>query len=304
MIPFNYHHLYYFYVIAQEGSITKATDVLHLAQPTISAQLKQFENFLGVRLFLRENKRLILTEEGHQVLSYAKTIFDIGQELKDRMVDLSYKGRVRIQIGITNFVPKTIVEVLLNFILEVEPRAFIQLEKDNMDKLIQSLDDHLLDIVLTDTPFESPLGENIQNKLIGKIPIVFCAHPNLAQRIKKFPQDLNGQPLLLPAAPRQIFYTLKEFFYENNIKPEIVAEIQDLETVRRMALRGHGIAPINILTIKGAPSKQKLIILNKSAQYPLFEKVYLITKKRKMLNPLADNILKKFHLGNHVNISE
>lgn len=93
MIPFSYHHLYYFYVIAQEGSISKATEQLRLAQPTLSAQLKQFETFLNTDLFIRENRKLVLTEEGHKVFSYARMIFDIGQELKERMVDLSHKGR-------------------------------------------------------------------------------------------------------------------------------------------------------------------------------------------------------------------
>ena len=300
MIPFNYHHLYYFYIIAQQGSIARATDILRLAQPTLSAQLKQFENFLGVKLFIRENKRLILTEEGHQVLAYAKTIFDIGQELKDRMVDLSDKGRINIQIGITTFVPKTVIEVLLDFVLKTEPKAFIQLKKDNIGSLIQDLDDHMLDIVLTDTPFESHLKDTFTNKLIGKIPIVFCADPKLAQKIKKFPKDLGGKPFLLPAAPRQMFYTLNEFFYENHIKPEVVAEIQDLETVRRLALRGYGIAPINLLTIKGAPAKQKLIVLNKPAQYPLYEKIYLITKQRKMHNPITEMISKSFNFDQHI----
>ncbi len=300
MIPFNYHHLYYFYVIAQEGSIAKATQILHLAQPTLSAQLKQFERFLRTQLFLRENKKLVLTDEGRQVLAYAKTIFDIGQELKNRMVDLSFKGRLKIQIGITNFVPKTIVDVLLDYMIKVEPTVYIQLEKDNMKKLIQDLDDHLLDLVLTDTPFESNLGADIQNKFLGKIPIVFCAHPNLAKKIKKFPQDLNGLPMLLPAAPRQMFYELKEYFYKNNIKPEVVGEIQDLETVRRLALRGHGIAPINLLTIQGAPSKQKLVILNKPSQHSLHDNIYLITKRRKVPHPLTDKILKSFHLEDYI----
>lgn len=302
MIPFNYHHLYYFYVIAQEGSIAKATGILRLAQPTISAQLKQFENFLKVKLFVRENKKLILTEEGHQVLSYAKTIFDIGQELKERMVDLSCKGKLIVQIGITNFVPKTIVDVLLDYILRTAPNIYIQLEKDNMKKLTQDLDDHLLDMVLTDTPFESNLGENFHNKFLGKIPIAFCAHPFLAKKIKRFPQDLNGKPMLLPTAPRQIFYALKEYFYKINIHPEFIGEFQDLETVRRLALRGHGIAPINILTIQGAPSKQKLVILNNPSQCSLYENIYLITKKRKIPHPLTDKILKNFRIENYIKV--
>ena len=102
MIPFNYHHLYYFYVIAQEGSITKASKQLRLAQPTLSTQLKQFEVFLDVKLFDREKRKLTLSEEGQRFLSYAKMIFDIGQELKDRIGHLPYKDRVEIKIGISN----------------------------------------------------------------------------------------------------------------------------------------------------------------------------------------------------------
>lgn len=296
MIPFNYHHLYYFYVIAQEGSISKATHQLHLAQPTLSTQLKQFEDFLNVQLFIRENRKLVLTEEGHRVLSYAKMIFDIGQELKDRMVDLSPKGRVRLQIGITNFVPKTIVEIMLDYILKIEPTVYIQLEKGNMEELIQNLDDHIIDIVLTDTPFETSLSSEITSKYIGKIPIIFCAHPRIAKQVKKFPEDMDGKPLILPAAPRQIAYSIKEYLYEHQVKPHIIGEIQDIEVVRRLALRGYGIAAINLLTIKEAPAKQKLEILNQNSKHTIFEKVYLITKKRKIPHPLLEKVQMNFRV--------
>jgi len=302
MIPFNYHHLYYFYVIAQEGSIANATKQLNLAQPTLSAQLKQFEGFLNVKLFVRENRRLVLTEEGHRVLSYARMIFDIGQELKNRMVDLSHKDRIHLNIGITNFIPKTVVEMLLDYILKINPSTYIKLEKDKMPKLVQDLDDHLIDLILTDTPFETPIGAEFSNKLVGKLPIVFCAHPSLAKKVKKFPEDMNELPLILPAAPRQIFYTLKEYLYEHHIKPRIVGEIQDIEVVRRLALRKYGIAVLNLLTVREAPSLQKLVILNKKKDYHIFEKIYLISKKRKIPNPLIKNILEGFRMANFLNI--
>ena len=294
MIPFNYHHLYYFYVIAQEGSIAKATEQLRLAQPTLSAQLKQFENFLNVKLFIRENRKLILTEEGHKVLSYAKLIFDIGQELRERMVDLTDKGRPRIHIGVSNFVPKTIIDLLLDFILKKQPDTFIQLKKDEITKLIQDLDDHIIDIVLTDTPFEKPLEREFQNKFIGKIPIVFCAHSKLAKRIKKFPKDLTGNPLILPAIPHQIAYRIKEFIYEHHLKPKIIGEIQDIETIRRLALRGYGIAAINELTVKEAPSDKKLVIIDQHSKHSIFEKIYIITKKRKHTLAIVDLVLNNF----------
>ena len=297
MIPFNYHHLYYFYVIAQEGSIAKATEQLRLAQPTLSAQLKQFEDFLNLKLFARENRKLILTEEGGKVFSYAKQIFDIGQELKDRMVDLSHKGRPRVRVGISNYVPETMVELLLSFILKHEPDIYIQLEKDKMEKLIQDLENHTIDIVLTDTPFEKALGKEFQNKFIGKIPIVFCAHAGLAKKVKKFPKDLSGLPLILPATPRQIAYRIKEFLYEHHLEPKIIGEIEDIETIRRLALRGYGIAAINELTVKEAPSNKKLVILNQNYKHTIYEKVYIITKKRKHTLPIVELVLKEKEKG-------
>lgn len=294
MIPFNYHHLYYFYIIAQKGSITAATKELRLAQPTLSAQLKEFEQFLGVELFIRENRKLILTEEGHKILSYATMIFDIGQELKDRMVDLTNKGRPQIRIGISNFIPMTIVDIFLKFILKHFPDAYVHLEKNSMDQLNHHLNDHLLDIILTDTPFETPVDNNFQHKFIGKIPFVFCAHPSLAKTIKRFPKDLNKHRLILPAAPQQIGYLLKEFLYEHHIEPTILGEIQDSETVRRLALGGYGVAALNALSVKEGPSAEKLVILNERSKHQIYETVYLIVKKRKQPTPIVEHIMEKF----------
>ena len=296
MIPFNYHHLYYFYVIAKEGSISKATQQLRLAQPTLSSQLKQFENFLNVKLFIRENRNLILTEEGHRVLEYAKMIFDIGRELKDRMVDLNHKGRIRIQIGVLNSLPKTIIETLLNYLLNIDPTVFLIVKEDKINKLIQDLHDHELDLVLTDTPFQLPETKEIKNHFIGKIPIVFCVHPKLSKKFKNIPKDLNGAPLLLPASSRQVFQTLQEYFTENNIVPNIIGEIEDVEVVRRLVLRGLGVAPLNLLTALKGPSKQKLIILNKTSKQTIFENFYLITKTRKVTHPLVEKLLKDFRI--------
>ena len=77
MIPLNYHHLYYFYVTAKAGSISKACKTLLLSQPAVSLQLQQLERSLGNPLFERRKQRLHLTEVGRVVLDYAETIFEI-----------------------------------------------------------------------------------------------------------------------------------------------------------------------------------------------------------------------------------
>ena len=66
----NYHHLLYFWMVAKRGSIAKACEDLHLAQPTISGQLHALEENLGEKLFIRQGRRLVVTEVGQVVYQY------------------------------------------------------------------------------------------------------------------------------------------------------------------------------------------------------------------------------------------
>jgi DNA-binding transcriptional LysR family regulator len=77
----NYHHLLYFWAVAKEGGLRLASEVLHVSQPSISAQLKQLEESLGAPLFTRTTRRLMLTDTGQTVLQYAEEIFSLGSEL-------------------------------------------------------------------------------------------------------------------------------------------------------------------------------------------------------------------------------
>ena len=219
-------------------------------------------------------------------------IFDLGQELAGRLQTIS--EQVTIRIGVTPYVPKAIIDMFLHYILTTVPGVHFSLREDKLDKLTQDLSDHLLDIILTDAPFDANALRDITSHLIGRIPIVFCVNPRLARKVKKFPEDLKKIPLILPAAPTQIYYTVREYLDENRIEPDIIGEIEDIEIVRRLVLRGHGAAPLNLLTIQGAPARRKLVVLNTEPEEKLCEKIYLVTKKRKIPHPLLDTILKNF----------
>lgn len=294
MIPLNYHHLYYFYIIAKEGSVSKAAKILRLAQPTLSAQLKQFESFLDKKLFERENRTLKLTEEGHRILGYAKSIFDLGQELMDQVGDLREKDRIHIQIGISNFIPKTFADLLLAFLLETDPKVQITLIEDRIETLLIQLEDHLLDIVFHDATISPVLAKSTKQNLIANLPVVFCASSTVAKKLGKFPSCLNQAPLILPTAPSQVAFAVREFLLSNKIQPYALGEIQDIELVRRLVLRGMGIAPLNSLTISQAPAKEKLHTLNSPARSTISEKIYALTQPRKNPHPLVVQILNDF----------
>jgi len=296
MIPFNYHHLYYFYTVAEEGSVSGAAKKLRLAQPTLSAQLKQFEFFLDRKLFLREGKGLRLTDEGRQILTYAKSIFDLGRELADSLRDRPGPGRLRMQLGITGLIPKSFVDSLLRYVFKHFKNTYVTVVEKEMRELVSGLQTHQLDLVLNDLPFQAPAEEGFENYRIASVPVVLCASPRLAARVKRLPSDLERFPMILPTSQSRIYHGLQDFFLTHRIKPVIIAEIQDVELVRRLVLAGTGIAPINLFTARNAPGREKLVILGKPGLLGIEDTVYMIRRKRRQAHPIVEDILKNFRL--------
>ena len=294
MIPFNYHHLFYFYTVAKSGSISRACRQLNLAQPTVSTQLKQFEHTLKARLFIREKKKLTLTEEGRHILFYAAEIFDAGREMMDSLNDHSLKGRLKIQIGISSLVPKEIINPLLHSLYQSAPGIHITVGEEKAASLIDGLRTHLLDIAVSDTIALSRQEDDIEHHLVARIPVMFCANRALASKYRRFPEDLNGAPVILPSSQSQVHAALHEFFIKQKIEPKIVGEIQNAELMCELAVSGMGIAPLNRFTAARTPGKRPLVILNPKKQPSVFEHVYLLIKKRKRKHPLIPAVLEHF----------
>ena len=83
---------------------------------------------------------------------------------------------------------------------------------------------------------------------------------------------------------------------EWKVKPKIIAEIQDVELARRLAIAGHGIVALNAYTVSVSLPQRALIPIQPSKSLGIFESVYLVTRKRKFMNPIAEKLLKIFRL--------
>src|SRR5215472_6511405 len=104
----NYHHLLYFWAVAREGGVARACRKLHLAQPTISGQVRQLERDLGVKLFERAGRHLVLTEAGQDVYRLADEIFALGREVREVAGGRSAGRPARLLVGIAEDVPELI----------------------------------------------------------------------------------------------------------------------------------------------------------------------------------------------------
>lgn len=241
----NYHHLLYFWSVVRAGSINKAAAELRVSPPAISTQLRLLEATLGTKLFARSGRRLVLTEMGRTVYSYAEEIFDLGRELMDVAKNRPVGRPLRLDIGVVDVLPKMIAQWLIQPALRIPESVHIVCREAAADQLIAKLATHELDVVLSDSPVDPSLKIRAYSHLLGDTGITFVGTVDVAAKAKgRFPKSLSGQPMLLPTDNTSLRRNLNYWFETNGIVPAIVGEFEDYAMIRAFGQQGGGIFPV------------------------------------------------------------
>jgi LysR family transcriptional activator of nhaA len=280
----NYHHLRYFWMVAQEGNLRKAAEKLHVSQPTISAQIATLEGVIGEKLFRRSPRGLTLTEPGHQAFSYAEEIFALGQDFLNSIQQRPTTHPLRINIGITDSLPKLVSHEIIKPIFQLtQPVQAVCLENKTSELLAQ-LAVYRLDIVLTDEPAPSSLKIKAFNHLLGESGVTFCAERGLAKRLKRqFPCSLHNQPMLLPTPGTALRRTLEKWFQEQGIHPRVVAEYDDAALMKVAAADRLGAFPLPTVVVGEALSRYGFASIGNAQGCAV--QFYAITAERKLTHP-------------------
>ena len=239
----NFHHLLYFWTVAKEGSVTKAAEVLHLAQPTLSSQIKKLEKSIGHDLFERSGRSLTLTESGQLVFRYADEIFGLGQELADILHNRTDEDKSRFLVGVQGALPKLVVYELLRPALESEDEKFqVVCFEGKINELLGELALHRLDLVIADRPLAPETHVRAFNHLLGKCGVTVYGNTKLARKYRKnFPQSLDSAPMLLPTQNTSLRRLLEQWFDDNGIHPMIAHEFEDSAVLKVFGQEGHGL---------------------------------------------------------------
>lgn len=238
----NYHHLQYFWVVAREGSVAKACKILHLAQPTISGQIRELEKSLKTSLFERSGRNLILTETGRTVYRYADEIFSLGRELQDTLKSRPTGRAVQVAVGVADALPKLIVHRLLEPALRLPEEVCVICHDGEPDRLMAQLALHELDLVLSDVPANPKLGVRAFNHLLGECGVTFFGVADLVNRYRDgFPQSLNGAPFLMPTENAEMRRSLEQWFDALSIRPRVRGEFSDSALLQAFGQFGDGL---------------------------------------------------------------
>ena len=239
----NYHHLLYFWTVAKEGSVTRAAETLHLAQPTLSSQIKKLEKSVGHDLFERSGRSLALTETGQLVFRYADEIFGLGRELADVLHNRTDEDKSRFLVGVQGALPKLVAYELLRPALECEENDYqIVCFEGKLNELLGELAMHRLDVVIADRPLTPDNHVRAFNHLLGKCGVTVYGTSKLARKYKKnFPQSLNSAPMLLPTQNTSLRRLLEQWFDDNEIYPTIAHEFEDSAILKVFGQEGLGL---------------------------------------------------------------
>lgn len=280
----NYNHLYYFWLVAREGSIARACEQAQLTQPTISTQIRKLERALGQKLFSRAGRGLQLTDAGKTTFRYADEMFSLGRELTDTLKNRPTGRPLRLTVGVSDVLPKLIVYRLLEPIYRLLDPLQIVCREGKPDLLLTELAAHNLDLVLTDAPVGTRMKVRAYSHLLGESTVSIFGARELAHVYRNdFPRSLKNAPFLLPVDNTSLRRSLDQWFDAEEIHPEIKGEFDDNALMEAFGQAGIGLFPASTAIAREVATQYGVREVGRIDA--VHERFYAISVERKIKHP-------------------
>lgn len=270
----NFHHLFYFWRVARTGHLTRAAQELHTSQSALSAQIRQLEDRLGDALFVREGRRLTLTETGQMVMAYAENIFGLGQEMLGRLQGRS-EGLERLRVGSVATLSRNYQENWIRPLL-ADPLVTLTLESGTLQDLLARLLQHQLDVVLANEAVSRVADRPLYCRLLGSQAISLVGPAALwSGRVLRVPEDLDGLDLALPGPRHALRAQFDALCLAADVTPRVRAEVDDMAMLRLIARDSGWLTVLPEVVVQDELRTGNLLRVGQSTQ--LQEHFYAIT---------------------------
>jgi len=280
----NYHHLLYFWTVAREGSVARACEKLHLAQPTISGQLRALEKSLGEKLFTKVGRNLVLTDTGRMVYRHADGIFSLGRELMDALKGRPAGRPQRLVVGVVDVLPKLIAYRLLEPALRLPEQVQVICHEDKPERLFAELSVQALDIVLADEPPGPAVKVRAFSHVLGECGVSIFGTARLAAAYRRgFPRSLDGAPFVLPTSNTSLRKSLEQWFDTEGIRPAVRGEFEDSALLMVFGQTGAGVFAMPSAIDKEVQKQYGVRLIGRVDS--VRERFYAISIERKLKHP-------------------
>lgn len=281
----NFKHLHYFWRVAKAGGIARASEQLHLTPQTLSGQIGQLEEDLGVPLFAKRGRNIELTEAGQRAFGYAQDIFALGSELEESFRSYAAGDRpVEFRVGVADAVSKTITYRLLEPAIRLPVPVRIVCREWKLDSLLAELAAHRLDLVVAGSPIPHSVSVRAFNHRLGESGVSFFAAPRLSTNLNgRFPACLSGMPMLVPGIDAAVRARLDRWCEAKGIHPRVVGEFDDSALMTAFGQRGAGvfIGP----TVLEAEIERQYGVKTLGRTHEIIEEFFAISVERRVTHP-------------------
>jgi len=291
----NFRHLYFFWMVAKEGGVTRAAERLGLAVQTISMQLASLEQSIGKQLLEPQGRRLVPTEAGKLALSYCDQIFLLGDQLQDAL-DEAEADKMRLTVGISDSLPKLIAYRLLQATQQLEQRVRLVCMENEFEALLADLALGKLDVVLTDRAVRAGGSLKVFSHLLGESDMKLYGVHKLARKYRRnFPASLHGAPLLLPTRNNALRGRIDAWFVQHQVRPDIVGEFEDNAMLNTFGRNGLGLFFAPSALAQDIEEQFGAVLVGDAPE--LREQFFAISNVRKITHPAIEAILSAVHSG-------
>src|SRR5579863_1936916 len=281
----NLHQLATFQVVARHCSYVRAAEELHFSQPAVSAQIRQLEKRLGLKLFDQIGRKTHLTHAGEELLLYSQKIFSTIDETLDIMKSLSSPQYGRLSVGADTTVGSYVIPGLLGKFHDLYPQVEITLNVLNRVALVEALSANRVDMaVMGKVPEDIPIVEDpfATNELV----LVAAPRHRLAGRSGVPLVELAQEHFLLRESGSGTRAALEALFQEAGLNLQISMQVGNNSAIKQGVAAGLGVALISRVALDMELETNRLVILDVEG-FPIMRQWRLVHLKDKYLSPTA-----------------
>lgn len=265
----------YILTIEEEGSVTKAAQVLHIAQPSLSQALKRIEEEIRVRLFVRTQNQMIATPEGIIFIESCREILEYVKNMEEK-IELSAKMSVNtVRLGMTFFMGSYFFPKIQAMLIERVPDAVVHLVEDSSIELEKKLIHREIDLALLPTPL---VHNEIQFQVLHSTPMLLLLPKDDDLNRFSYTKSAEGRhyldihlanhrDFLVGKSGQRVRLINEMIFKKAGISPGIVFCSQNIDTIKRVTAEGGGISIVPEFYVKRLGGMENIICYNLEPEY-------------------------------------
>lgn len=282
----SFRQLRVFLEVAQRGGVTAAANALHLTPPAVSMQIKELENQVGLQLFDRNGRTLVLSTAGEYFVVHAKRMLGALRDADNAMARFKKLEHGLLTVGMVS-TAKYFVPRLLGLFRQEHPGIEVRLTvANNRESLLTQMDAGQIDLSIMGRP---PPELSTRSEAFAAHPLVFVAPPgHPLMRIGHPPlKALAGYPFIVREQGSGTRNAMESFFAEHRFEPQITMEMSSNEAIKQAVMADMGISFLSLHTI-GLELRMGLLRRIDVEGTPIMRTWHVVHLQSKVLSPAAE----------------